>query len=109
MINASVARMGADSGALLAASKADRVIEGWSSAALDLFTMYANMNPEGFMTEDVRAWAEKLGFESPPDNRAWGYVAQRARREGVVKPVGYGQQRSANCHRSPKTIWKRIK
>lgn len=102
-----LARMGADSGALLAASKADRVIEGWSESAIQLFEMYANMHPDGFMTEEVRIWAEKLGFDAPPDNRAWGYVAQKASREGIVKSAGYAAQQSANCHRSPKTVWKK--
>lgn len=109
MINAELAREGARTGALLAASKADREIESWSEAASQLFVMYANMHPEGFMTEDVREWADKLGFEAPPDKRAWGYVARAAARDGIVKSVGFGQQRSANCHGSPKTIWRKRK
>lgn len=107
MINATLAQKGADKGAMLAAAKADRVIESWSESARQLFEMYANMHPEGFMTEDVRQWAEKLGFDAPPDNRAWGYVAKSANRDGVVRANGFEKQRSANCHGSPKTVWRK--
>jgi len=107
MLNAELAKQGRDAGAMLAASKADRFMEGWSQTALEYFQLYANMKPQGFMTEDVRVWAEKIGFSAPPDNRAWGYVAQRARRVGTVQPCGYAPQSSSNCHCSPKTIWKK--
>lgn len=106
VLNADLAQQGAETGALLAASHADRETEGWVDQATVLFKLYAKMHPDGFMTEDVRVWADKFGFPHAPDQRAWGGIAHRLVRQGYIQSAGYGRQRSANCHRAPKTIWK---
>lgn len=105
-LNADLAELGADVGMTLAASHADRVREEWSSQAEELFILYAIQHPDGFMTEDVRNWAAKLGYDEPPDNRAWGYVAKKVAKAGHTYAAGFGKQRSSTCHGSPKTIWK---
>lgn len=105
-LNRDLAEAGASTGMALAASHADRVEENWTEKSVELFKLYSRMHRDGFMTEDVRAWAEKLGMPSPPDNRAWGLVARRLSKQGVIKAVGYGKQRSSTCHGSPKTIWR---
>lgn len=106
VLNSDLAHQGADTGMLVAASHANRTSAEWSSEAEILFKLHARFHPEGFMTEDVRVWAVKLGFDEPPDNRAWGYVAKKLARQGYIEAIGYGKQRSATCHGSPKTIWK---
>lgn len=105
-MNRDLAQTGAEVGALVAASHAERESEGWTDQALQFFELYAQMQTDGFMTEDVRSWAEKIGFPPPPDSRAWGYVAKTLARKGVVVASGHGKQRSSNCHGSFKTIWK---
>lgn len=107
LLNKEIAQAGANTGALLAVSHADRNRSGWSEDALEIFVLYANQHPEGFLTEDVRAWAEKLGFEPPPDNRAWGHVAKRAALAGHVRSAGFRKQSSVTCHGSFKTMWRK--
>lgn len=107
VLNEQLGLLGAEVGMTLAASRADREQENWTECALDLFRLYAIQKPEGFLTEEVRAWAERLGFEPPPDNRAWGHIARRAVNAGYVEPAGFKKQASATCHGSPKTLWKR--
>jgi hypothetical protein len=107
MINADLAEQGAKTGMLLASSRADRFVDDWTDQATVFFKLYARLHGhKGFMTEDVRLWATKLGFESAPDQRAWGLIARRLSSEGYIKADGFGKQRSATCHGSPKTIWK---
>lgn len=106
IINSDLAQQGADTGMMLAASHADREHDEWTEQAIIVFKLYAKFHPDGFMTEDVRAWNTKLGLPQPPDQRAWGYIASKLARSGYIKSMGYDRQRSANCHRSPKTIWK---
>lgn len=103
-----IAEAGAQTGMAAAATHADRTQEGWSDDALGLFRLYAIQKPEGFLTEEVRAWAEKLGFTPPPDNRAWGHVAKRAAMAGYVRSAGFRKQASATCHGSPKTLWTKV-
>lgn len=106
VLNAELADLGAQAGMMVATAHANRVSAGWSDDAEELFVLYAIQHPSGFMTEDVRAWAEKLGFASPPDNRAWGTVARKVARDGHIYAAGYSKQKSATCHGSPKTLWK---
>jgi hypothetical protein len=91
------------SGMTLAASHADREVENWTEQAAQLFSLYAAMHPEGFLTEDVRLWASKLGFPPPPDGRAWGYIARKAAVAGRIKSMGYAKAKSSN--NSPKVLW----
>lgn len=101
-----LADLGAEAGMTVAASHADREEADWSYFAEELFILYAIQHPDGFMTEEVRVWAGKLGFTAPPDSRAWGYVARKVARDGHIEAVGYAKQKSSTCHGSPKTIWK---
>lgn len=103
-----VAEALADAGMTRAASHANRKVDHWSEEAGELFRLYATLHPEGFMTEDVRKWADKLGFPPPPDNRAWGHVAKRASIDGYVRSAGFRKQKSTACHGSPKTLWTKV-
>lgn len=109
MSNASVAVNGwdlAEMGMAAAVAHANRETEDWSTRAASLFTEYVALHPgETFMTEDVRQWAEAIGLPPPPDRRAWGAVAVAAKRNGLVRSLGYAPQKSANAHRAPKTLW----
>lgn len=110
VLNEQLAEAGANAGMTVAASRADRESAGWSDDARTFFELFAcKSGDEPFMTEEVRAWAEKMGFPPPPDSRAWGHVAKRAAMDGLVRHAGYGRQRSATCHGSPKTLWVRAR
>jgi hypothetical protein len=91
------------SGMTLAASHANREVDNWTGHAEQLFSLYAAMHPEGFLTEDVREWAAKLGFPPPPDGRAWGYIARRAAVSGRIRSIGYAKAKSSN--NSAKVLW----
>lgn len=110
VLNQQLAEAGADAGMTVAASHADRTYSGWSDDAVEFFALFARRSGDNpFMTEEVRAWAEKLGFPPPPDSRAWGHVAKRAAISGAVRKIGYDKQRSATCHGSPKTLWVSVR
>jgi len=89
-----------------AARHADSEHEGWQRMAYEAFVRYAVSTSEPFMTEEVRWYAEALGVPAPPDNRAWGAVAMRAKRAGVIHSIGYAPQKATNAHKAPKTLWK---
>ena len=91
-----------------AADHAERENEGWNQMAFEAFVRYVAAVKEPFMTEEVRWYAEALGVPEPPDNRAWGAVAMRAKRAGLIVSTGYAPQKSVNTHRSPKTLWKSV-
>jgi hypothetical protein len=92
-----------DEGASKAAAHADRVHEGWSAIANAALARYGAVLGE-FMTEDIRDAAVEV--PDPPDARAWGAVIKVARKLGRIEFVRYASQKSANCHGSPKAVWR---
>jgi len=88
-----------------AAARADREIDDWTQKAVALFATFAKITPSPFLTEEARQYAESHGLSSPPDGRAWGHVAKKCQRAGVVTSAGFGAAKSSNG--SPKVLWKR--
>lgn len=86
------------------ADRADREIDEWTKRAFALFREYAILSAAPFLTETVRQHAEVYGLPKPPDSRAWGHIAQAAKRAGIVVPVGFSAAQSSNG--SPKVLWK---
>lgn len=88
---------------------ADHAGGEWKHAAYALFLQFlADYPGQLFMTEDARFWsAGKL--DSPPDNRAWGYVAVRAAKAGVIVKHGYAPQRDPKHHKAPGTVWRIVR
>lgn len=88
------------------ADAADRRDPHWSKMAYGAFVAYARIHAgQQFTTEDVRLAAAK-SVPPPPDGRAWGAIAMRAKREEIVKAVGTRCVASSN--NSPKTLWQSI-
>ena len=87
------------------AERADREIDDWTLKAVALFAEYASRSFNPFLTEEARVFAESHGLPSPPDGRAWGHIAKRCQRDGMIISAGFGAAKSSNG--SPKVLWKR--
>lgn len=87
-----------------AVEHADREIENWSDRAMQYLRIFAQMERR-FMSEQVRAWAEEKGLESPPDPRAWGAVMRRAVIERLVRADGYEPSKNPKAHHRPTQVW----
>ena len=88
-----------------AAARADREIDDWTQKAVALFAEYAGTAPSPFLTEEARQFAESHGLSVPPDGRAWGHVAKKCQRAGVVASAGFGAAKSSNG--SAKVLWRK--
>lgn len=106
-LNLGLARAGADEGMTAAAEHANAMIPNWRETALGFFLMYISEHRGlKFMIEDVRIWSERRGLPAPPDRRAWGAITRKAKGMHLMKFEGHAQQKSVNCHGSPKAIWR---
>ena len=88
-----------------AAARADREIDDWTKKAVALFAEYAGKAPSPFLSEEARQYAESHGLSVPPDGRAWGHVAKKCQRAGVVASAGFGAAKSSNG--SAKVLWRK--
>lgn len=99
------ARAQRDAGIQAAVNHADAVDPGWPERAYRHFVAYARAHGQ-FLTEAARNAAECAGLAPPPDKRAWGGVASRAARAGVVVRTGYAPASDPKVHCSIATVWR---
>jgi len=82
--------------------------EGWSEKAFDFLVGYAKKQSQ-FMAEDIRELAIKSkSVPQPPSNRAWGAIIIKAKKEGIIKHIAFGQVRNKKAHRANASIWQSI-
>jgi hypothetical protein len=92
-------------GAQRAADHAEFETPHWKDYAYAFFLTFARSRGE-FTTEQVRHAATHL--PPPPDNRAWGQVARRAKDAKKVRHVRYEAMKDPKCHGAPRSVWKWI-
>lgn len=102
----------ARAGAARAAEHANRVYGApgrlWTDRAYFLFAAYARGHAE-FTTEHVRDYATSLGFAAPPDGRAWGSIALKARARKIIEKTGrYVPARDPRVHGNPVCVWRSL-
>lgn len=96
----------AQTGASRAADHAERDNPNWKNDALQLVIEFSHTKPDGFMCEDVRAFAYKRGFPKPPEERAWGQIIITARKLGHIVSCGMAKAKDRKVHASINTVWK---
>jgi hypothetical protein len=99
------ARAARDAGIATAAAHADRIDPTWRQRAYDALVAYASRHRDGFTIEQVR---QSLGaeLELPPSLRAWGAIALRAQREGIIERAGFTEATDPKVHLNLVTLWR---
>jgi hypothetical protein len=105
-LNISFARHERDKGIEKARRNADRVCDKWSEKVYILLKDFIKVYSGPFQFEDFRVSIAGLVPE-PPHKRAFGSIAARAAREGIITRVGYAPVKSVNCHRANASVWKK--
>lgn len=93
-----------DAGMARAVDHAESVSEGWSDRAYALFVQFAARR-KPFRTEQAREYATELGLPPAPHARAWGAIASRARKAGVIRFAGFDVCENPKAHRCPVKQW----
>lgn len=89
-------------GHAMAEVAADNAGAEWKAAAYLAFKLHA-MRHLHFTTEEVRAANPDL--PPPPDDRAWGSIALKAKREKIVIGSGWVRANSRTVHGMVVTKW----
>lgn len=82
---------------------AERKSPGWKEDAYHAFKAVGR-NLGSFTTEQVRALSPEI--RAPRDERAWGGVALRALRDGLIVPDGFVRAQSRSVHGQMVRRWK---
>ena len=83
---------------------ANSVIKNWSDIAYVFLLDYADSH-DVFMIEDLRIASVGLVPE-PPSNRAWGGIAIRAAKNGIIRRRGFQSVKNVKAHATPATLWE---
>lgn len=97
--------IGLELGHAAAERAADHAGEAWKEKAYAAFQAHARGHAR-FTTEDVRQASPTVG--DPPDKRAWGQVAMRARKAGIVRSAGWVSAKDPKVHGNAVTLWESV-
>ena len=93
-----------DKGIQQSIDSANLAVKNWSDIAYGFLLGYANSH-KTFMIEDIRAASTGV-VPVPPSNRAWGGVAVRAAKNGVIRRRGFQNVKNVKAHKTPATLWE---
>lgn len=77
--------------------------ENWGKTAYKFLLEYSRSN-KVFLAEDVRI-ASNETVPEPPSNRAWGAIFIQAKKNNLIKKIGYSEVKNPKAHRTPATLW----
>lgn len=100
-------RAARDKGIKQAADHADQVHDSWSERAYGHFITFVSLQKGSFRIEQYREWVKDI-LPSPPSDRAYGAIAVRAVKAGLIKRVGYESVCNVRAHRTPVSVWQRV-
>lgn len=86
---------------------ADHAGADWNDKAYRLFQWWLQSQTRSFTIEQFRAHVETI-LEAPPHLRAFGAIAVRAVKAGLIKRVGFTQVTNVKAHRTPVTLWEKV-
>jgi hypothetical protein len=93
-----------DKGIQQSLDSANTVVKNWSDIAYGFLLGYADSHKE-FMVEDMRN--ASVGFvPEPPSKRAWGGIAVRAAKNGIIRRKCFQNVKNVKAHRTPATLWE---
>lgn len=94
-----------DEGIEKAKDHAEKADPGWGDHALRLLRAFRQNT---FLTEELRLYAYQNGLPRPPDDRAWGSVIAKARKQKMITFLRYEKVRNPKAHCRPATVWRKL-
>lgn len=105
-LDLSFARHERDKGIEKAIKNANRAHDNWGDKVYALLKDFVHRYSGPFLLEDFRASIAGL-IPEPPHKRAYGSVAAKAARLGLITRVGYAQVKNVNSHCANASVWRR--
>ena len=98
-----------DIGLEMAISHAESNSKGWKNCTYELFKEFLREQREPFLMEEFRSFcAMKDDHVPPPSNRAYGHIAVRAAKEGLIKQIGTRKVSNPRAHCANSALWIKL-
>ena len=102
------ARAARDEGIQRAQARADRDVPEWSEVALGCLKRFAALHAT-LTAEEVRDYAyREIGLPKPANERAWGGVFLRARKDGIIAEGVMERAKDPRVHCSYMMRWRSL-
>lgn len=101
----------ANAGLSLAVESADKKEKGWTRLCWQLFLLWLRRRKEGeeFMIEDFRKYLYDYDLIiPPPSERAFGFIAARAKNHGWIKFIRTKKVKNTKAHCANAAVWTRF-
>lgn len=88
---------------------ADHAGNEWMDSAHKAILKYLEFIGDGkWAAEDFRAWSKDI-LEVPENLKAFGPVMLRAKKQGLIKHIGFIQVKNSKAHQANASVWQRKK
>jgi len=101
----------ARAGLSLAVESANKKEKSWTQLCWQLFLFWLRKRKEGeeFMIEDFRKYLYNYDLIiAPPSERAFGFIAVRAKNQGWIKFVRTQKVKNIKAHSANASVWTRM-
>lgn len=97
-------------GLKVATDHAEKETPGWKEKAYSIFLEWLVNKPKGyrFLTEEFRLAAQMIGLEMPPNNKAFGFIPIKARKDKLITGIGHATCKDKKGHAHPVTQWQKV-
>ncbi len=105
------AKKNRDLGIERAVDHADRESPGWRERATEACLNWIADQQKGrrFLVEEIREYLyQSKQIEKAPSDRAWGAIALKILKSGLVKKIGTGQVLNPRAHRCFASMYEKI-
>jgi hypothetical protein len=103
-LNIDYSRIARDKGIEKAEKSANELHENWSDRAYEWFKRFVSTRSDAFKIEEFRQWSSEV-LPAPRSLRAFGGIAMRAAKEGLIKRVGFAQVDNVKAHKANCALW----
>lgn len=86
---------------------AERVKPGWSDQCYRFFKIWIKKQTKPFKVESFRESVRGV-INDPPSLRTFGAIVIRAKKDKLIKHVGYTQVDNPKAHKANISLWKRV-
>lgn len=86
---------------------ANKVSPEWGDRCYWFFKYWIRYQKKPFKIETFREWVKDL-IDAPPSLRSFGAIVSKAKKDNLIKHVGFTQVENPKAHSANASLWQRV-